>query len=153
MVTRDELLQVIRWKMGRGVWRERNLRLAQSNDATEVARCTETALTAVPEVRRPLDAIAALRGVGVATASAVLAALYPAEYPFLDDVVAAQVPALGAPAFTMKYYLAYATALRDRSARLSQSCAHQQWTAHTVDLALWSIANAGDRHPGVSGPT
>jgi len=144
-VTRDELLQVIRWKMGRGVWRERNLRLAETNQAADVARCTEAALAAVPDMRRPLDSIASLRGVGVATASAVLAALYPAHYPFLDDVVGAQVPELGAPAFTMKYYLAYAAALRDRATQLSRQCTHREWTAHAVGLALWSAASAAER--------
>ncbi len=141
-VTRDELLRVIRWKMGRGVWRERNLRLAETNAAADVAATIMVALGAAPDPRRPLDEIARLRGVGAATASAVLAALLPAEYPFLDETVGAQVPGLGPVGFSLRYYLPYAAALRDRAAQLDRGCPHRRWTAHAVDLALWSAANA-----------
>src|SRR5262249_22673723 len=84
-VSREELLRVIRWKMGRGVWRERNLRLAQENAEQEVADRTARALAAVPQPREPVVEIARLRGIGAATASAILAALHPAHYPFLDE--------------------------------------------------------------------
>jgi hypothetical protein len=139
-VSQEELLRVIRWKMGRGVWRERNLRLAEQNPEQEVVDRTGAALAAVPDPRAPVVEIARLRGVGPATASAVLAALQPAHYPFLDETVAAQVRGLGRPAFTVPYYLAYATALRARATALTARCAHEPWTAHAVDLALWTFA-------------
>lgn len=138
LVTQAELLRVIRWKMGRGVWRERNLRLAQENAEQEVVDRTARALAAVPDPRQPVVEIARLRGVGAATASAILAALHPAHYPFLDETVAVQVRGLGQPAFTVPYYLAYASALRTRAAALAAYCAHEPWTPHAVDLALWT---------------
>ena len=127
MVSQEELLRVIRWKMGRGVWRERNLRLAQENPEQEIVDRTARALAAVPDPRQPVVEIARLRGVGAATASAVLAALHPADYPFLDKTVAVQVRGLGAPAFTVPYYLAYASALHTRAAALSACCPHEPW--------------------------
>jgi hypothetical protein len=149
MVSRDELLRVIRWKMGRGVWRERNLRLAQENAEQEVVDRTARALAAVPHPREPVAEIASLRGVGAATASAILAALHPADYPFLDETVAVQVRGLGDPAFTVPYYLAYASALRARATALAESCTHEPWTPHAVDLALWASAEAAanPEHP------
>jgi hypothetical protein len=141
MATQEELVRVIRWKMGRGVWRERNLRLAQENAEQEVVDRTARALAAVPDPRQPVVEIARLRGVGAATASAILAALHPAHYPFLDETVAVQVRGLGPPAFTVPYYLAYASALRARAAALAARCAHQPWTPHAVDLALWASSD------------
>jgi hypothetical protein len=126
--------------MRRGVWRANNLRLAGENAPEAVEASTRAALGAVPAADpvAPVRAIAGLRGVGPATASAVLAAVYPDRYPFLEDVVAAQVPGLGPPAFTLRYYGAYAAVLVARAARLAAACPHGAWTAHGVDLALWA---------------
>jgi hypothetical protein len=142
MVSQEELLRVIRWKMGRGVWRERNLRLAQENSEQEVVDRTARALAAVPDPRQPVVEIARLRGVGAATASAILATLHPADYPFLDETVAVQLRGLGAPSFTVPYYLAYASALRARATALAARCAHEPWTPHALDLALWASSEA-----------
>lgn len=142
-LTRDELLQVVRWKMRRGVWRANNLQLAASNPEETIAAATAEALAAVPHPTTPIRAIARLRGVGPATASAVLAAVHPEQYPFLEDVVAAQVPDLGPPAFTLRYYGAYADALRARALRLSRECPAGAWTPHALDLALWTASELG----------
>ena len=76
--------------------------------------------------------------IGPATVSAVLAAVYPERYPFLEDVVAVQVPELGPPAFTPRYYAAYTVVLRARAAELAARCPDSGWTPHAVDLALWA---------------
>ena len=163
----DELLRVVRWKMGRGVWRANNLQLAAGNAPEAVQACTAEALAlagAVPvpmvdqagapavstegipasgatmaaALLAPVRVLAKLRGIGPATVSAVLAAVYPERYPFLEDVVAAQVPELGPPAFTPRYYAAYAAVLRARAAELAARCPASGWTPHAVDLALWA---------------
>src|SRR5690349_12373871 len=119
----DELLRVVRWKMGRGVWRANNLQLAAGNAPEAVRAYTAEALALAGAVPVPLvvqagaragDAaasdsapamsaggapapgappaavllapvriLAKLRGIGPATVSAVLAAVYPERYPFL----------------------------------------------------------------------
>jgi hypothetical protein len=168
-LTHAELQQVIRWKMGRGVWRANNLQLAAGNASDVVEAATAEALaaanavpvpqtgagTSVPEASAgaageappaespaallaPVRVLARLRGIGAATASAVLAAVYPERFSFLEDVVAAQVPSLGPPAFTPRYYGAYAVALRARAATLALQCPAGEWTPHAVDLALWA---------------
>jgi hypothetical protein len=174
----DELLRVVRWKMGRGVWRANNLQLAAGNAPEAVQAYTAEALALVGAVPvpmvvqagarpgetaawdgapvvspggapasgattaaallAPVRMLAKLRGIGPATVSAVLAAVYPERYPFLEDVVAAQVPDLGPPAFTPRYYAAYAAVLRARAAELAARCPASGWTPHAVDLALWA---------------
>ena len=134
-ITHEELVRVTEWKMKRGAWRARNLVLVRGNDPSEVERLSREAFALVPEPRKPVARIAELAGVGPATASAVLAAVHPDLYPFFDEDVAVQIPDLGPVAFTMPYYLRYATRLRERAAQLGGD-----WTAHTVGQALWSVA-------------
>ena len=143
-VRRDELVRVVEWKMARGVWRARNLHLARANSDEAVEAASRAAFSAAEEERKALRLLGELRGVGAATASAVLAAYHPDRYPFFDDVVAAQVPGLAVGDFSVKSYLAYAAALRERAVRLA-ACPEQRWTAHLVAQALW--AHAGGK-PG-----
>lgn len=137
---RDELVSVTRWKMKRGVWRERNLFLVKGNDEEMVRETSTAAFAAVPDPRKPVALLSRLAGVGPATASAALAAHAPAHYPFFDEVVAAQIPGLGPVAFTLPYYLRYAAALRERTQQLAAACPHQAWTAQAVSQALWAAA-------------
>lgn len=157
-VTRDELVWVVEWKMARGVWRARNLHLARSNQPDEVREVSRTAFAAVKSaeasrgvdrcaptkpagaIEAPLELLGRLKGVGPATASAVLAAYRPDSFPFFDDLVAEQMPGLSPGEFTLKAYLAYAAALRARAAELVGSCSDRAWTAQDVGMALWASA-------------
>ena len=140
-VSRDELIRVVEWKMARGVWRARNLHLARANEAAAVEEASRAAFAATDDARRALKLLGALKGVGAATVSAVLAAYRPAEYPFFDDVVTAQVPGLKPGDFGDRAYLAYAAALRERAARRAAACPEAGWTAHLVGQALWAAAD------------
>jgi hypothetical protein len=134
----DEIQGIAAWKMSRGVWRERNRQLIATNDPQQVVDLSRKAFEAVPDPREPVALLSKLAGVGPATASAALAAYAPTTYPFFDELVANSIPGLGPVAFTLKYYLAYAGALRERTARLSTACTHRAWTAHEVSQALWA---------------
>jgi hypothetical protein len=134
-VTHDELVRMAEWKMARGVWRARNLALVRGNPAESVVRASTSALAAIPDPRAPIAILAELAGVGPATASAVAAAAAPGIYPFFDELVGAQVPGLGAVAFTPAYYARYAAALRERAASLGRP-----WTPVMVERALWAYA-------------
>lgn len=134
--THGELVRATEWKMARGVWRARNLVLVRGNSLDDVVKASTRALAAVPDPRVPIAVMAELAGVGPATASAIAAAAAPEIYPFFDDLVAAQVPGLGATAFTIPYYLKYAAAIRDRAKQLG-------WTPVQMEQALW--ANAGGK--------
>ncbi|HEX2718621.1 MAG TPA: hypothetical protein VHM67_13150 [Gemmatimonadaceae bacterium] len=137
-VTHDELVKASEWKMARGVFRARNLVLVKGNDAGVVVKTSTDALSRIPDPKAPIATLAKLDGVGPATASAIAAAAAPEIYPFLDELVAAQIPGLGAVAFTMTYYARYADALRSRAAELGKD-----WTPVLVEKALW--ANSGGK--------
>lgn len=129
--------------MARGVWRAPNLVLVRSNSADEVLEASRSAWAQLPHLTKPVTALVALKGVGAATASALLAVMAPAIYPFFDEDVAVQVPELGPVAWTNGYYASYAVALRARSAQLSVTFAHE-FTPVMVERALW--ANQRGRH-------
>ena len=132
-VTLPELTRLTEWKMARGVWRAPNLVLVRGNDAGAVVDTSAAALAAIPHATYPVSGLAKLAGVGPATASAVAAAVAPMIYPFFDELVAAQVPALGKVAWTLGYYRRYAEALRGRTVALGAG-----WTPVMVERALWS---------------
>jgi hypothetical protein len=132
-VTLPELVRLTEWKMARGVWRAPNLVLVRSNAPDAVVETSAAALAAVPHATAPISALAKLKGVGPATASAVAAAAAPGVYPFFDELVAAQVPGLGTVAWTLGYYARYAAALRARAAQLAH-----EWTPVMVERALWA---------------
>jgi hypothetical protein len=147
-VTHDELVRLTEWKMARGVWRARNLVLVRGNDADVVERTSAAALAQAPHATEPIKALAALAGVGPATASAVMSAARPDVYPFFDELVAAQASGLGPVAFTLPYYARYAEALRERARALGDP-----WTPSDVERALWAHvggkAGVASRHaPG-----
>ncbi len=129
----EELIQLTEWKMARGVWRAPNLVLVRGNQSEQVISTSIESFGLVPHPTKPIAKLATLAGVGPATASAVVAALHPAMYPFFDELVAAQVPSLGKVAWTVGYYAQYASALRERAQQLGG-----EWTPTKVERALWA---------------
>jgi hypothetical protein len=146
-ITLNELEQVTKWKMKRGVWRERNRLLVLSNPSALVKKTSQDAFTLIPDPRKPVDLLSKLAGVGPATASGVLACVAPNIYPFFDELVAAQIPGLGKVAFTATYYQRYAEELRRRAERLNGKCAHHTWTAHETSQALWAESGGKNQNP------
>jgi hypothetical protein len=134
-VTLPELVRLTEWKMARGVWRAPNLVRVRGNAPDLVVRTSTEALARMPHPTAPIAALAALDGVGPATASAVAAAAAPHLYPFFDELVAGQIPELGKVAWTLGYYARYAAALRERAGQLGGA-----WTPVMVERALWSRA-------------
>ena len=141
----EELVRVVEWKMHRGVYRARNLALARGNEADAVRTASSEAFAAVPDPTVPIARLARLEGVGPATASALLAAYRPDVYPFLDDVIAAEIPDLAPIGFTLKGYAAYAERLRERAALLAVGCPEGRWMPHAVGCALWAAAGGKTR--------
>jgi hypothetical protein len=131
--THAELVRLTEWKMARGVWRAPNLVLVKGNDAGDVKETTAAALASAPHPTGPIATLAKLDGVGPATASALAAAAEPTMYPFFDELVAAQVPELGAVKWTLGYYARYAEALRARARALGND-----WTPVMVERAVWA---------------
>jgi len=132
-ITLPELVKLTEWKMSRGKWRPRNLVLVKGNPAESVKAASAAGLALVPHPTAPISKIAELEGVGPATASAVVAAAEPGLYPFFDELVAGQIPGLGAVAFTLGYYARYAERIRERATALGG-----RWTPAMVERALWA---------------
>jgi hypothetical protein len=132
-VTLPELVRATEWKMARGVWRAPNLVRVRGNPAPLVVKTSTDALAQVPHPTAPVKTLAALDGVGPATASAIVSAHAPDAYPFFDELVAAQVAGLGKVAWTLAYYARYADALRERALKLGDG-----WTPVMVERALWA---------------
>ena len=132
-LTHGELVRITEWKMARGVWRAPNLVLVRGNDAQAVHDTSAAAFAQVPHPKAPVATLTELAGVGPATASAALAALAPDQYPFFDELVAAQVAGLPKVAWTLGYYVRYAQALRERASSLGG-----EWTPALVERALWA---------------
>jgi hypothetical protein len=133
-VTLAELVRLAEWKMSRGVWRAPNLILVRSNDPAAVQAVSAAALALMPHPTKPIALLAKeLKGVGPATGSGVVAAARPAVYPFFDELVAEQLPGLGAVAWTVSYYARYAAALREHAAALGD-----EWTPASLERALWA---------------
>jgi hypothetical protein len=139
--THAELVKLTEWKMARGVWRAPNLVLVKGNDADRVKEISAAALASAPHPTAPIAMLAKLDGVGPATASALAAAAEPTVYPFLDELVAEQIPALGPVKWTLGYYGRYADAIRGRALSLGES-----WTPVMVERAVWASVGgkAGD---------
>jgi hypothetical protein len=151
-VTKEEFLEVLRWKMKRGDWREGNRLRIAGTEGRVIKKAAEEALVAAgtlpadvatgsKEFKYPVQRLSELDGVGPATASAVLAPFRPDLYPFFDEWIAKQIPQLGKVAFTPAYYWRYAEALRSKAAELTKRC-RETWTAHDVGQALW-VASGG----------
>jgi hypothetical protein len=132
-VTHAELVRATEWKMARGVWRAPNLVLVRSNTPESVRETSAGALAKIPDAMAPIAALAKLKGVGPATASAVASAAAPDVYPFFDELVAEQVPTLGKVEWTLGYYARYADAMRRRAVELGAG-----WTPMSVAQALWA---------------
>jgi len=92
---------------------------------------------AVPHISRAITELTVLKGVGPATASAVLAAYAPDVAPFMSDE--AMVAALGnAKEYTLKQYLAFADKLQAKAKELTVG--EESFTPSDVERALWSSA-------------
>jgi hypothetical protein len=109
-----------------------------------VITASRLAAEQIPHPTKPVTALVALKGVGAATASALLAVMAPSVYPFFDEDVAAQVPQLGPVAWTNGYYAKYAAALRERSAQLSDRFG-RAFTPVMVERALWATRRVATR--------
>jgi len=86
-ITAAELATLVAWKLGRGRWRPNLAAKTARNGSAEVASASGRAfaLAGRGERRRALAALMALRGVGPATASLLLAEADPVAWPFFAD--------------------------------------------------------------------
>ncbi|XP_076931223.1 uncharacterized protein LOC143596302 [Bidens hawaiensis] len=136
-VTTSDLTSLMKWKLTRGKWRPRLLDFVSSLDEETVKSASRKAFEALPDVSKAVSELTVLKGVGPATASAVLAAYAPDVAPFMSDE--AMVAALGnSKDYTLKQYLVFVDKLQVKAKELSAE--GDAFTPSDVERALWSSA-------------
>jgi hypothetical protein len=121
--TRAEFLLLCAWKSPRSRPR------VAANSPSRIARATGAALTAMGEAER-MEALLALDGVGVPTASVLLHFAHPGRYPILDVRALESLGCRGRSVYPVSFWLGYLAACRDLAARHGVSL-------RTLDKALW----------------
>ncbi|KAK3149473.1 hypothetical protein QOZ80_3AG0217830 [Eleusine coracana subsp. coracana] len=137
LLAKPELTRLLQWKLSRGKWRPRLMDFVKGLDDAVVESASRKAFAALPDLRKAISELTVLKGVGPATASAVLAAYAPDVAPFMSDE--AMVAALGnAKEYTLKQYLAFAEKLQAKAKELSVG--GERFTPSDVERTLWSSA-------------
>jgi hypothetical protein len=145
---RAELERLMEWKLTRGTWRPRLLDFVKALAEEDARAAWAAALAALPRdggdcppaaLRAAIAAIAALKGLGPATASAALSAA-DASVPFMSDE--ALTAALGKKEYTVGAAVSLATALQGKARALSEA-GGRRWTAREVERTLYAEAKAG----------
>ncbi|GIL66702.1 hypothetical protein Vafri_20190 [Volvox africanus] len=143
-ITRLQLEKLVEWKLARGQWRPRLLGYARAQPAGAVEAASAKALSAlrgysppatpgvqgtsaggavgVPDtaLRSAMDALTALKGVGPATASALLSAACPHVLYMGDEALAACRPAGRQSDYSLKAFLELASRLQQKARQLNQ---------------------------------
>ncbi|XP_072992607.1 uncharacterized protein [Typha latifolia] len=134
-ISKPELHRLMQWKLSRGKWRPRLLDFMSALDETQVESASRKAFASLPDLSKAVSELTVLKGVGPATASAVLAAYAPDVAPFMSDE--AMIAAMGnAKEYTLKRYLVFAEKLRSKAKELSGE--RDFFTPSDIERALWS---------------
>ncbi|KAJ0263879.1 hypothetical protein HA466_0023280 [Hirschfeldia incana] len=134
-LTTSELSQLMKWKLSRGKWRPRLLDFVSSLDDSVVKSASEKAFKSLPDISKAVTELTVLKGVGPATASAVLAAYAPDVAPFMSDE-ATEVAIGNSKDYSLKRYLLFVTKLQDKAKELKLE---GEWGGPSdVERALWS---------------
>jgi hypothetical protein len=129
-ITKEELERVMRWKLARGKWRPLQNMVAE-NKAEDVVKCSTKAFTylqrkskstkRLDDIKGAVNEMTALRAIGPATATAVLA-VFSCDVPFMADE--AMEGAIGDRSYTLKHCMNFTEMLQKRAAELGPP-----WTA------------------------
>ncbi|KAM0749387.1 hypothetical protein T439DRAFT_303264 [Meredithblackwellia eburnea MCA 4105] len=121
----------MRWKLARGKWRPKLYELAVSNPPTLVTSLTSKLASNEYSSKESLVALTTLKGVGPATASALLALYHPTEEPFLSDEGYEGV-LKGKAEYTVKGWEKFREVMVERRAKGGWE------TMEELEKALWS---------------
>ncbi|TNN03992.1 hypothetical protein fugu_001021 [Takifugu bimaculatus] len=139
-ITHSELVKLMEWKLTRGKFRPRLQQLVASNSVDTVEKCSRKAFSLLPDVKAAIAELSYLKGVGPATASAVLAAGAPDEAAFMSDEAMESIPGLKPIQYTAKHYALYLDRMIEKAKNLNRVDPQQDWTPHRLELCLWATA-------------
>ncbi|KAM0791705.1 hypothetical protein ACM66B_003977 [Microbotryomycetes sp. NB124-2] len=144
-----DLIELMKWKLARGKWRPRLEQLVASNSDSLIRSTTSKAISLVshsssssadkssqPSISNTSEAIkelSKLKGVGPATASAVLALVQPTWLPFMSDEL---MNALFGKDVKLEYTVkAYEKLVKDVQTKFKSG---EGWTANELEKACWA---------------
>jgi hypothetical protein len=147
-ITKVELVEIMKWKLTRGKMRPLLAKIEALDEAV-VQQATLNAINYLrggydeDQLRRAFDALTKpLKGVGPATASAVLAK-WNTAIPFMSD--AGLIAVNGNTNYTMNDYLKYYQGIQAKVAQLNQDgMTKRQWTAKEVEAVLHLVYSRYD---------
>lgn len=134
---KDELAKLMKWKLTRGKFRPRLTELVQTNSQETITSACAEGFGNIDKPDVAIKALSKLNGVGPATASAILAVYSPESFAFMADE-AVQSLMSGKIDYNAKYYLRYLDSVQKRVKSLQYKEPTIEWTAHKVELALWT---------------
>ena len=129
----SDLRQIMRWKITRGKFRPL-MKLIESNSDDLVRDVSSQSFEALrkKEYSAAIQILTALKGVGVATASAILSLLEPHEFPFMSDEALLTVLPTVKKDYSLKAYNLLTSRLKSKAEALGGSL-----TADDVGRAIW----------------
>ncbi|XP_010520796.1 PREDICTED: uncharacterized protein LOC104799833 [Tarenaya hassleriana] len=134
-ITTSELSELMKWKLTRGKWRPRLLDFVSSLDESSVKSASGKAFESLPDISKAVSELTVLKGIGPATASAVLAAYAPETAPFMSDE--AMMAVLGTSKdYSLKQYLLFTSKIQAKAKELSSE--DESFTPSGIERALWS---------------
>ncbi|KAF9575345.1 hypothetical protein EC968_003396 [Mortierella alpina] len=140
-INSNELCQLMSWKLKRGKFRPSLAKLAASNADDDVKRISQDAFKLLhsKDLKAAITKMAELKGVGPATASGMnMHDGAPKEVPFMADETMDSVPGLGTIAYTIPYYIKFATRVIAKAAGLTARGSRIVSSPHLVEKALWT---------------
>ncbi|XP_053327869.1 uncharacterized protein LOC128502159 [Spea bombifrons] len=150
-LSHEDLVRLMEWKLLRGKFRPRLQQLVSGNPKEIVESCTGKAFRLLPDVSAAINELSQLKGIGPATASAVLAAGAPELTAFMADEAVESIPGLSPVQYTLKHYLRFLELLRQKAEALSKASG-ETWTPHRVELCLWTWKVAQKLRPDLLEP-
>ncbi|XP_003743388.1 uncharacterized protein LOC100898987 [Galendromus occidentalis] len=134
-----ELVDLMKWKLMRTKYKPASLDLVKTNTEKNVKTTTQRAFKRMPKLEAALQALTAgLKGIGIATASAILAAAYPDYAPYMAEECMVSTPDVEAEDYTQAEYLKYADHYQKFAKKLVEKDPAGAWTPHKVELAIWT---------------
>nr|XP_027197287.1 uncharacterized protein LOC113791681 [Dermatophagoides pteronyssinus] len=146
----EELVQIAKWRLMMGKYRPKMLDLVRINTETSVVNITRKAFKKMhhqKNLQQAITQLVNLKGIGPSTASAVLAAAYPEQAPFMSDEGMLSTPGVEATDSTIAEFNNYSEQLRNKTESLRQSDPDYKWTPHKVDQVLWIYYLIKDSNP------